>query len=81
MCHGALEIVVSPDTEPVLNEVLEQDSKVPFSLTVDPDLLSGQVCLRSKTGECEINLDALLLELTTAIDTFFEVNKQENQNG
>lgn len=79
--EGAIEIVVSPETEPAMRNLLEQNLNLPFGLAIDPGLLSGQVRLQAKAGECEINLDALLADLTTAIDAFCEVNKQEIQNG
>lgn len=79
--EGAIEIAVSPQTEPVIRGLLEQNLNLPFNLKIDQNLLSGQVRLQAKSGECEINLDALLDELTTAIDAFFEVNKQDILDG
>ena len=55
-----IEIVTSPDGEPILKELLESDLPMEISLVSDPTLASRQVYVRIAEREIEVNISPLL---------------------
>lgn len=77
-----LEIAVAPEKHAVLEVLLQDQTSIPFTLTAEPALSSGQVYLRAGQVEREINLDAVLEGVSGAIEAFFHTaEQQETEHG
>lgn len=77
----AIQIAVAPDNLDDLQALLSDMVRVPFSLSAEPTLGSGQAYLRVGTAEREINLDAVLSGISEAIGAFYEQTKEEMTDG
>ncbi|MGJ8626855.1 MAG: hypothetical protein ACSHXB_07850 [Sulfitobacter sp.] len=75
--ENAIQIAVSPKNLDALTELLSEITNIPFELKGEPALGEGQVYLRVNTDEREINLDALLMGFSNALDAFFQQIEQE----
>lgn len=69
---GASEVVihVPPDSHQAVEDLLAQDFSFPVSVRADASLLPGQAQLSFEDGELEINLDELIIEIQSAIESF-----------
>lgn len=76
-----VEIAVSPEKQTIVEALLENQNAIPFTVVVEPALSGGQVYLRAGQSEREINLDAVLQGISTAIEAFFHTAEQENTHG
>ena len=79
--ENAIEIAVCPDNLDDLQEMLSDMARVPFTLSPDPILDTGQAYLRVGGAEQEINLNAVLSGISEALDAFFEQTKEEIEDG
>lgn len=62
---------ISEDSLPAIEDLLEGvELQLPVSLSGDPTLSSNQIFVGLDTLEREINLDAVCLEITTAMNAF-----------
>lgn len=77
-----LEIAVAPENHAAVEKLLQDQAADPFVLTAEPALSGGQVYLRVGKTEREINLDAVLEGVSTAIEAFFHTaEQQESEHG
>lgn len=79
--NALLEIAVSPEKQAIVEALLKEQTAIPFTVAVEPALSGGQVYLRAGQSEREINLDAVLEGISTAIEAFFHTAEQENTHG
>ena len=75
--ENAIQIAVSPKNLDALTELLSEITNIPFELKGEPALGEGQVYLRVNSDEREINLDALIMGFSNALDAFFQQIAQE----
>ena len=78
--QSAVEIAVAPETLEPLKKQLEGRSNLSLDFTAEPILTSGQVYLRSRKAEREVNLDTVLDGIKIAIDAFFTEIQQEEDS-
>ena len=78
--QSAVEIAVAPETLEPLKKQLEGRSNLSLDFTAEPILTSGQVYLRSRKVEREVNLDTVLDGIKIAIDAFFTEIQQEEDS-
>lgn len=78
---NTIEIAVAPEKKGTIESLINEELSVPFSITAEPALSSGQVYLRVNQQEREINLDAVLEGAVSAIDAFFHTEKKEVTDG
>ena len=78
--QSAVEIAVAPETLEPLQKQLEGRSNLSLDFTAEPILTSGQVYLRSRKAEREVNLDTVLDGIKIAIDAFFTEIQQEEDS-
>ena len=78
--QSAVEIAVAPETLGPLKKQLEGRSNLSLDFTAEPILTSGQVYLRSRKAEREVNLDTVLDGIKIAIDAFFTEIQQEEDS-
>lgn len=72
-----VEIVTAPSEIEAVTALLPQDLPMPLRVTEDANLTSGQAFMRIGSEEREINFDALLVNITGAIDAFaFQARKE-----
>jgi len=76
-----LEIAVAPEKRQLVEQLLSNQVAVPFTVTEETALSSGQIYLRAADAEREINLDAVFEGISTAIDAFFHTAEQETNHG
>lgn len=76
-----VEIAVSPEKQTIVEALLNEQDAIPFTVVVEPALSGGQVYLRAGQSEREINLDAVLEGISTAIEAFFHTAEQEKTHG
>lgn len=79
--ENVVELVVSPERRAHVQEVLEAQTGIPFSIAEEPSLGDGQVYLRVNQHEREIDIDAVLTEVSSAVDAFFHTSAKELKNG
>lgn len=78
---NVVELVVPSQQKEVIEEFLEGKVPVPFFISEEPSLASGAVYLRVNQEEREINTDALLAEVSDAVDAFFSSIQPEVKHG
>ena len=78
--ESAIEIAVAPETLEPLQKQLEGRSNLSLDFTAEPMLTSGQVYLRARKAEREINLDMVLDGIEIALDAFFTEIQQEEDS-
>ena len=76
-----IEIVVSPMNEVAVSQILSAELQDPFELVSDPNMPLNQATLRLGAQEAEINLDKMVADIASAVNTFFETQKSEVING
>ena len=74
--EAPLEIVSSPDAVSVLQDMLQNDFSLEIELVCDENLAPGQVFVRSRAREIEVDLSPLLKALREQFDA---VQKTENK--
>ncbi|MFT6674855.1 MAG: flagellar assembly protein FliH [Sulfitobacter sp.] len=79
--ENAIQIAVAPENLPQIQALLDPEMHLSFDLTADATLVGGQVIVRAARGEREIDLDAMLVEITGAMDAFFENTQPESDHG
>lgn len=79
--ENQIEIAAAPECQSLLQDLLEKQVTVPFSVAVDPSLTVAQVYLRVNQAEREINLDAVIHGVTTAVEAFYHASSPEQFNG
>lgn len=79
--ESILQLAVSPARRPLIEELLESQSSVPFAITEEPSLSDGQIYIRVNQQEREIDFDALLAEVTSAVNAFFFKSGKEKNYG
>lgn len=79
--ENVVELVVSPERRAHVQQVLEDQAGIPFSVTEEPSLGDGQVYLRVNQHEREIDIDAVLSEVSSAVDAFFHTTAKELKHG
>lgn len=72
-----VEIVVSPDCNSAVAEMLEADFAMDIKLVEEPSLAAGQVYMRLGTREIEINLEPLIRAVSNQLDALKE--RPENE--
>ncbi len=78
--QNSIEIAVAPETLEPLQRQLEGRANLSLSFSAEPMLTSGQVYLRARRAEREINLDAVQGGIKTALDAFFVEIQQEEED-
>ena len=74
-----VEIVVSSDSQPAVEDLIGQALPPPFELTGSDTVTSGQAFIRIDSDEREINLDDTIKQVSEAISAFFhEVEKEKS---
>jgi flagellar biosynthesis/type III secretory pathway protein FliH len=76
-----IEIAIAPESEEAVRAVLSDKVPDPFVLVPDPLMDSTQAILRLGSRETEINLDRVMVDIGTAITTFFETHNSEVNDG
>jgi flagellar biosynthesis/type III secretory pathway protein FliH len=76
-----IEIVLSPMNEVAVRQILSAELQDPFKLVSDPKMPLNQATLRLGAQEAEINLDKMVADIASAVNTFFENQKSEGING
>ncbi len=76
-----IEVVVAPQSRPVLEQLLGEGSTVPFTLVEEPTLAPGQVFLRSGKTERHIDFASAIDRIGTAINGLYELNEKAFHNG
>lgn len=79
--ENVVELVVSPDRREHVQNALETHIEIPFSIVEEPSLGDGQVYLRVNQHEREIDIDAVLAEVSNAVDAFFHTSEKELKHG
>ena len=77
----AIEIVVAPENEAAVRNVLQDEIPEPFRLVTDELLAPAQAMLRAENTEVELNLDRAVAEISAAIAAFFETQSTEVNDG
>lgn len=76
-----IEVMVSPDNRPVVEDMLARADTVPFTLVEEPTLADGQVYLRSGGLERHIDFTAAVDRIGAAISSLYQLNEKAFQNG
>jgi len=76
-----IEVVVSPVSRPILEELLTEATAVPFTLVEEPTLAQGQVFLRSGKTERHIDFASAIDRIGAAIEGLYELNEKAFRNG
>jgi len=76
-----IEVVVSPASRPVLDELLAKTLSIPFELVEEPTLAEGQVFLRSGNLERHIDFTTAVDRIGAAINSLYELNEKAFNHG
>ncbi|MFK7834715.1 MAG: hypothetical protein AB8B60_00715 [Sulfitobacter sp.] len=79
--ENVIELAVAPEKYASVDALLKEHMTIPFAITQEQSLSAGQVYLRVNKAEREINLDAVLVEVTQAVDAFFYAVTPETEHG
>ncbi len=77
----AIELLVPPRHRKIIEGVLTDKFDVPISIVEEPALSPGQVYLRVNDDEREINTDAILSEVSAAVEAFLHTTHSEVKHG
>jgi flagellar biosynthesis/type III secretory pathway protein FliH len=76
-----IEVVVSPDSRPVLETMLSQTTSIPVRVVEEATLAEGQVFLRSGKAERHIDLTGAVDRIGMAINDLYELNDKAFRDG
>lgn len=76
-----IHLVISPASRAAIDQVLEQTTGLPITVTEEPSLSEGQVYLRLGETENQINLDRATQEISAAVKGFFVLPERERKHG
>lgn len=76
-----IEVVVTPNSRPTLEDLLSNSASVPFRIVEEPTLAEGQVYLRSGKKERHIDMTQAVDRIGTTIKGLYELNEKAFQNG
>lgn len=79
--ENVIELVVPLGKSAIFVEFIENKVRVPFAILEEPSLSEGQVYLRVNKQEREINIDAILTEVSEAVDAFVHATQPKVKNG
>ncbi|PVA09659.1 flagellar biosynthesis protein [Pelagivirga sediminicola] len=77
VADGPVEIVTAPGNIDALQALIDERNIADVRLTGEPTMGEGQVHVRAAGSEQEIDLDAVLGQIETAVNDFFE-DKQKD---
>jgi flagellar assembly protein FliH len=75
-----IEVVVSSGQKEMLENLMQSRPLIPFTVTADTDLTLGQVFIRVGAVEREINFDAILEDIRTALESFIDQEIREKND-
>ncbi len=76
-----IEVVVTPDSREVLQEMLSSATSVPFKIVEEATLAEGQVYLRSGKFERRIDMSQAVDRIGSAIQGLYQLNERAFENG
>jgi flagellar biosynthesis/type III secretory pathway protein FliH len=74
-------LLLHPDARRLITPALDALATVPVTLRDDPDLGPGQIYLRTEAGEECIDVDRVLADIRTAVDTQFTQTERTRLHG
>ncbi|MFX0546654.1 flagellar biosynthesis protein [Roseovarius sp. S1116L3] len=74
---GPMRLVTAPNNAEALETLIEDRDITDVTIEIEPSLGDGQVHIRVAGSEQEIDLDAVLKQIDTAVSGFFEEHKKE----
>lgn len=71
--QSPIEIIINPAAQAAVAAVLAQSDGPPARITLEPNLGAGQAFLRFGQNETQIDLDGAILQISTALQGFFQL--------
>ncbi|MEE4188160.1 MAG: ABC transporter ATP-binding protein [Roseobacter sp.] len=79
--NGAVEIVVAPQNTELVEKMIGDHLKEPFSVVAENDLGAGQAFVRIAQAERQVDLDSVIKDVAKAMAGFFEDATERGANG
>ncbi|MAM61863.1 flagellar biosynthesis protein [Maritimibacter sp. UBA3975] len=76
-----IEVVVTPESRPLLENMLDQATSVPFRIVEEATLAEGQVYLRTGKLERRIDMSQAVDRIGSAIQGLYQLNEKAFENG
>lgn len=74
-------VFVNPASIPAVHELVSERSGFPVTFNADPTLTIGQAYIKFPDAETRIDLDEVIIRISSIFDTYFSASPQENYNG
>ncbi|SEL27181.1 flagellar assembly protein FliH [Roseovarius nanhaiticus] len=75
--QGPLRLVTAPGNADALQTLIEDREMTDTTVEIEPSLGEGQIHIRATGSEQEIDLDAVLAQIDTALSGFFEEHQKD----